>query len=72
MSARNVYKIMELVGISQESWEDAAATAITVAAQSLQGLRFGEILAQEVAIDDQGQVTFRAKLSLLSSYEDGP
>jgi dodecin len=66
----NVYRIIELVGVSKESWEDAAANAITTAARSMTQLRFGEVVAQEVAIDDQGRVTFRTKLSLLSGYED--
>jgi flavin-binding protein dodecin len=69
--AVNVYKIVELVGVSSESWEDAAATAIKTVAKPSNGLRFGEVVAQEAVIDDQGQVAFRTRLSVLSSGGDG-
>ena len=69
--AENVYKIIQLVGTSSESWEKAAAAAVSKASSSLRDLRVAEVAELDVVIDDQGGVSaYRAKLNLSFKYED--
>ena len=64
-----VYKVVELIGTSPTSWEDAAKTAVEQASKTLRQLRVGEIKQLDVAIDDTGAMTYRAKVSLSLKYE---
>ena len=68
--AESVYKIIELVGTSSESWEKAAKAAVDRAGQSLRGLRVAEVAEQDLHIEEGGAVTFRAKVKLSFKYED--
>ena len=69
--AENVYKVIQLVGTSSESWEKAAAAAVSKAASSLRDLRVAEVAELDVVIDDEGGVAaYRAKLNLSFKYED--
>lgn len=65
----SVYKIVELVGTSPNSWEDAAKTAVEQASKTLRQLRVAEIKELDIAIDDDGTMTYRAKVSLSLKYE---
>jgi dodecin len=68
--SESVYKIVELVGTSEESWEKAATAAVQKAAQSLRGLRIAEVSELDMQIED-GQVrTYRAKVKVSFKYED--
>jgi dodecin len=69
--ADSVYKVIELVGTSTDSWERAAASAIDQASSTLRGLRVAEVKELDVAIDEGGTKTFRAKLSVSFKYEGG-
>ena len=69
--ADSVYKVIELVGTSTDSWERAAAAAIDQAASTLRDLRVAEVKELDVAIDDNGAKTYRAKLSVSFKYEGG-
>ncbi|MFQ5936147.1 MAG: dodecin family protein [Acidiferrobacterales bacterium] len=61
----SVYKVIELVGTSSESWEDAAKSALGTAAKSLKDLRVAEVSKLDVALDDKGNVSrFRVKLDV--------
>ncbi len=61
----SVYKIIELVGTSQDSWEDAARSALLAASKSLKDLRVAEVTKLDVALDETGKITrFRAKLDV--------
>jgi hypothetical protein len=63
-----VYKIIELVGTSQTSWEDAAKTAVETAAKTLEDLRVAEIVKQDVTIEN-GKVTgYRVRVNLSFKY----
>lgn len=62
--ADSVYKVIELVGTSQKSWEDAAKTAIKTASKSLRDLRVAEVLALDLKIEDGKATAFRARLRL--------
>ena len=70
--AGSVYKVIELVGTSSESWEDAARTAVVTAGQSLRDLRIAEIVKLDMQLDDNGEVSlFRAKVSVSFKHEAG-
>ena len=67
--AESVYKIVELVGTSTESWEKAAATAVETAAQSLRDLRIAEVVELDMQIDDGEVVAYRAKVKISFKYQ---
>ena len=65
----SVYRVTELIGTSSESWEDAAATALTTAAGTLRDLRVAEVVQQDIHLDDAGGLTYRTKLRVSFKYE---
>ncbi len=69
--AESVYKVVELVGTSEESWEKAAAAAVERAAQSLRELRIAEVVEQDLQIQDGKVVAFRTKVKVSFKYEGG-
>jgi flavin-binding protein dodecin len=69
--AESVYKIIELVGTSTESWEKAAAAAISRASQSLRDLRVAEISELDMQLDDGKVESYRAKVKVSFKYEGG-
>ncbi len=67
----SVYKVVEVVGTSTESWEKAARTAVERASKSLRDLRVAEVVEQDVVIE-KGKITaYRTKLKLSFKYEAG-
>ena len=64
----STYKIIELVGTSETSWEDAAKTAVETAGESLRDLRIAEITKLDMTIEDGKVGFFRARVSLSSKY----
>jgi len=70
--AESVYKVIELVGTSSESWEKAAAAAVKRAAKTLRDLRVAEVKQLDMSIADGGKIAYRAKLSVSFKYEDSP
>jgi flavin-binding protein dodecin len=71
LMADSVYKVVELVGTSTDSWEKAAAAAIDQAGSTLRDLRIAEVKQLDVALDEGGAKTYRAKLSVSFKYEGG-
>ena len=69
--AESVYKVIELVGTSTESWEKAASAAVERAAESLRELRVAEVVEQDVTISDGKVEAYRVKLKLSFKYESG-
>jgi flavin-binding protein dodecin len=67
--AESVYKVIELVGTSTESWERAAAAAVERASRTLRDLRVAEISQLDMTIDDGKVQTFRAKVKVSFKYE---
>jgi flavin-binding protein dodecin len=66
----SVYKVIELVGTSPNSWEEAAKMAVQQANKSLRDLRVAEVSELDMTLDDSGKVTaFRAKLKVSFKYE---
>ena len=66
----SVYKIIELVGTSDTSWEKAAESAVAKATKSLRDLRIAEITKLDMTINDGKIVSYRARVSLSFKYED--
>ena len=66
----SVYKGIELVGTSRESWEDAAKKAIVMAKKSLRELRVAEVIKLDVRLDDGDVIEYRARLNVSFKYED--
>lgn len=67
----SVYKVIEIVGTSESSWEDATAAAITTASKTLRDLRVAEVMKQDVTINDDGSIDqFRTRLSVSFKYQE--
>ena len=60
----SVYKVIEIVGTSEKSWDDAAKMAVERAASTLEDLRIAEVTAQDLKIENGKVVAYRTKLSL--------
>jgi hypothetical protein len=69
--AESVYKVIELVGTSTESWEKAASAAIARASESLRDLRIAEVSRLDLQIEDGQVLTYRAKVNVSFKYEGG-
>jgi flavin-binding protein dodecin len=67
----SVYKIVELVGTSTESWEKAASSAVAMASRSLRDLRVAEIAELDLVIDDGAVTAYRAKIKVSFKYDAG-
>jgi len=67
----SVYKIIELVGTSSQSWEDAAKTAVERASRSLRDLRIAEISELDIQLKDGKVEAYRAKVKVSFKYEGG-
>ncbi len=67
----SVYKVIELVGTSVKSWEDAAKNAVETAGNSLKDLRVAEIRKLDLKVENGKVVAYRAKVSLSFKYESG-
>ena len=66
----SVYRVTEVIGTSERSWEDAAQQAVTAAASSLRDLRVAEVVEQDLTIGNDGAISsYRTKLRLSFKYE---
>ena len=68
--AESVYKVIELVGTSTDSWEKAAAAAVEKAAGSLRDLRVAEVAELDLQIEDGHVKAYRARVKVSFKYED--
>jgi dodecin len=68
--ADSVYKVIELVGTSTESWEKAAAAAVQQASKSVRDLRVAEVSDLDIAIEDGNIKSYRAKVKVSFKYEN--
>ena len=69
--ADSVYRVTEVIGVSTESWEAAARTAVETAAKTVRDLRIAEVVRQDVTIEN-GQVTsYRVRLAISFKYDSG-
>ncbi len=69
--AENVYKVIELVGTSPDSWEKAAAAAVEIASKTLRDLRIAEIVELDMQLQDGKVRTYRARVKLSFKYKGG-
>ncbi|MFQ6100326.1 MAG: dodecin family protein [Anaerolineae bacterium] len=67
--SESVYKVIELVGTSTESWEKAAAAAVETASKSLRDLRIAEVVELDMQLEDGRVRTYRAKVKVSFKYE---
>ena len=65
----SVYKVVEIIGTSPDSWEKAAAAAVEMASKSLRDLRIAEVMQQDVVITNGRIEAYRTKLKLSFKYE---
>jgi len=66
--SESVYKVVELVGVSDSSWEDAAKRAVETAGKSLRDLRIAEISKLDMKVEDGKIVAYRARVNLSFKY----
>ena len=69
--ADSVYKVIELVGTSSESWEKAAALAVETAAKSLRDLRVAEVVELDLQLENGKVAAYRAKVKVSFKYHTG-
>ena len=69
--AESVYKVIDLVGTSTESWERAAAVAVERASKSLRDLRVARVVEQDLHIESGKTLTYRVKVQVSFKYEGG-
>ncbi len=67
--AESVYKVIELVGTSSESWEKAASAAVARASESVRDLRIAEVVELDMQIEDGKVLNYRARLKVSFKYE---
>lgn len=67
--ANSIYKVVELVGTSDKSWEDAARNAVETAAKSLKNLRVAEINKLDMTVENGKVTSYRARVTLSFKYE---
>ena len=68
-AAEPIYKIVEVIGTSTKSWEDAAMNAVSAAAKSLRDLRIAEVVKMDMKVDKGKAVAFRTRVLLSFKYE---
>ena len=64
-----VYKIVDVVGVSESSWEDAGRNAVETAAESLRDLRVAEVTKMDMKVENGKVTAFRTRVSLSFKYE---
>ena len=67
--SESVYRVTEVVGVSSESWEQAATNAVEVVGQSVRELRIAEVVRQDVTIEDGKISRFRVRLGVSFKYD---
>ncbi|MEE9160727.1 MAG: dodecin family protein [Gammaproteobacteria bacterium] len=65
----SIYRVTELIGTSENSWEDAAKTAVETAGKSLKNLRIAEITKLDMKIEEGKIVAYRSRVALSFKYE---
>ena len=65
----SVYKIVEIIGTSEKSWEDAARVAVETASKSIKEIRIAEVNKFDIKVEKDGRITFRTKLDISFKYK---
>jgi flavin-binding protein dodecin len=69
--AESVYRVTEVIGVSSESWEAAARSAVETAAKTVRDLRIAEVIRQDLTIENGGVTSFRVRLGISFKYDTG-
>ena len=67
----SVYRVTDVIGVSTESWEAAARSAVDTAANTVRDLRVAEVVRQDVVIEEGGVAGFRVRLTISFKHESG-
>ena len=67
--AESVYRVTEVIGVSSESWEAAARSAVETAARTVRELRVAEVIRQDLTVEDGGVVNYRVRLGISFKYD---
>ena len=67
----SVYRVTEVIGVSSESWEAAARSAVETAARTVRELRVAEVIRQDLTVEDGGVVNYRVRLGISFKYDSG-
>jgi len=65
----SIYKIVEIIGTSEKSWEDAARIAVETASKSIEEIRIAEVNKLDIKVEKDGRLTFRTKLDISFKYK---
>lgn len=66
----SVYRVIDIIGTSSNSWEEAAADAVRTARQTIRDVRVAEVVKQDLHLEEDGGITYRARLQLSFKYEE--
>jgi dodecin len=69
--SESVYRVTEVIGVSSESWEAAARSAVATAGKTVRDLRVAEVVRQDVTIENGAVVNFRVRLAISFKYDSG-
>jgi flavin-binding protein dodecin len=69
--AGSVYRVTEVIGVSDQSWEEAARNAVETAAKTVRDLRIAEVVRQDLTIENGGVTSFRVRLGISFKYDTG-
>lgn len=69
--AGSVYRVTEVIGVSENGWEDAARNAVETAARTVRDLRIAEVIRQDLVIENGGVTSFRVRLGISFKFESG-
>jgi len=65
----SVYRVIDIIGTSTNSWEEAAAEAVRTARQTIRDVRVAEVVKQDIHLEEDGGITYRSRLQLSFKYE---
>jgi dodecin len=65
----SVYKVIDVIGASGDSWEDAAAEALRTVRLTIRDVRVAEVVKQDIHLEENGDITYRSKLQISFKYE---
>jgi dodecin len=65
----SVYKVIDVIGTSGDSWEDAAAEALRTVRLTIRDVRVAEVVKQDIHLEENGDITYRSKLQISFKYE---
>ena len=65
----SVYRVIDIIGTSSDSWEEAAAEAVRTVRQTIRDVRVAEVVRQDIHLDDDGGIIYRSKLQVSFKYQ---